>query len=404
MGQPMSSRPEVNPDPAGRPRIGRSVAPLLFGYWTFGQYWGVWVVVFADYLRAHHLTEGEAGLQFAALSIVSIATMTLVSPRLQSLPLSTTIPLALGSMAAGALLVAYTSGVWLITAFAALGVGNGLIDVFINVAAQGIEMRSRRPVLQVLHASYSVGGITGAIGAGIASAAGVSFRSMLAVTALLLVVVAVWNARSAQIRAQPRPARAEKKTSVSVFRRSPFLVLPALVVLFAFLVEGSMDVWSVIYLRKTLEASALAGAIAFAVFSLSMAVGRLSAGRLLFGLGYRRTIRVSGFGALCAGLAAAATSSTVVAGAAFLFLGFFIAAAAPAAFGLVGQTDEDPALAIAAMTTVGYSGFVVGPPIMGWLAQTSGLRATMVVMVLMSLGVAMGGILGKKHHEQRPGS
>jgi MFS family permease len=403
VSRPKSSDPVGTTNPAERPRIGRSLAPLLAGYWTFGQYWGVWVVVFADYLRAHHLSEGEAGFQFAALSIVSIATMTLAAPRLQSLPLSTTIPMALATMGAGALLVAYTQGLWLITAFVALGVGNGMIDVFLNVAAQGMEMRSRRPALQFLHASYSVGGITGAIGAGIASAAGVSFRSMLAVTALLLFVAAAWNARSSHIRSQPRSARAETKTSVSVFLRSRLLVLPALVVLFAFLVEGSMDVWSVIYLRKTLEASALAGGFAFASFSLSMAIGRLSAGRLLFGLGYRRTIRVSGFGALLAGLIAAATSSTVVAGIAFLFLGFFIAAAAPAAFGLVGQTDADPALAIAAMTTVGYSGFVVGPPIMGWLAQTSGLRATMAVLVVMCLGVAMGGIFGKKHHEQRPG-
>ncbi len=110
MSRPKSSDPEGTTNPAERPRIGRSLAPLLAGYWTFGQYWGVWVVVFADYLRAHHLSEGEAGFQFAALSIVSIATMTLAAPRLQSLPLSTTIPMALATMGAGALLVAYPRG------------------------------------------------------------------------------------------------------------------------------------------------------------------------------------------------------------------------------------------------------------------------------------------------------
>jgi MFS family permease len=156
-----------------------------------------------------------------------------------------------------------------------------------------------------------------------------------------------------------------------------------------------MDIWSVIYLRRTLEASALAGGIAFAIFSLAMAFGRITAGRLLFGLGYRATQRISGGGSLVAGLTAAITHSTVIAGVAFLFLGFFIASAAPAAFGMIAGTDEDPALAVAAMTTVGYSGFVVGPPLMGLLAERAGLRATMVVLVAMSLGVVAGGVFGR---------
>jgi MFS family permease len=79
-----------------------------------------------------------------------------------------------------------------------------------------------------------------------------------------------------------------------------------------------------------------------------------------------------------------------------LFLGFFIASAAPAAFGMIAGTDEDPALAVAAMTTVGYSGFVVGPPLMGLLAERAGLRATMVVLVAMSLGVVAGGVFGRR--------
>jgi MFS family permease len=187
-----------------------------------------------------------------------------------------------------------------------------------------------------------------------------------------------------------------------VFARSPALVLPALVILSAFAVEGSMDIWSVIYVREELGAAAMAGAVAFAAFSSSMAVGRLTAGRLLFGMGYRRTIRISGVGSLASGLAAALAPGTAFAAVAFLFLGFFIASAAPAAFGLVSGTDEDPALAIAGMTTVGYSGFVVGPPIMGWLAQTSGLRATMVVIALMSAGVFAGGVLGRDRLGSRP--
>ncbi|HEX9121788.1 MAG TPA: MFS transporter [Actinomycetota bacterium] len=388
--------------PGGAGSLVSQVAPLFAAYLAFGTYWGVWVVVFSDFLAARDITEGEVGLYLGALAAVSIVTMTLVAPRLQRLPLSRTVSTGLTCMGLAALGIAFGPGSALLAAgFVLLGVGNAFIDVFVNVGGQAAEVRNRRPVLQFLHASYNVGGIVGALGAGLLHVAGVSFRWQLTATAVGLFAAALWNAASPWLRQRRPVAEGEEpssKVSLSVFLRSPVLILPAVVVLSAFMVEGSMDIWSVIYLRRTLEASAVAGGIAFAAFSLAMAIGRLLAGRLLFGLGYRTTIRVSGIGSVLSGLAAALTHSTVVAGMAFLFLGFFIASAAPAAFGMIGETDEDPVLAVAGMTTAGYSGFVVGPPIMGWLAETAGLRATMLVIVFAAAGVAVGG-LGRRRVE-----
>lgn len=195
----------VQDDSPPRSGAGRAAAPLMVGYWSFGQYWGTWVVVFADFLRAHRLSEGQAGVELGALSIVSIVTMTLVAPRLQSLPLAATIPLALVTMGLGVVLVAYLPTGALLAAFTVLGVGNGLIDVFINVGAQSVEARTRRPALQWLHASYSVGGVTGAVGAGIAHIAGVPYRIPLATTGVLMAAVAAWNLRSPSVRDSPGP-------------------------------------------------------------------------------------------------------------------------------------------------------------------------------------------------------
>src|SRR3972149_12216676 len=79
----------------------RTLSTLLGSYFAFGLYWGVWVVVFADYLAARGLTAGQAGLQLAALSIASILTMTLLSPRLQRLGLARTVPLRHPTMGLG---------------------------------------------------------------------------------------------------------------------------------------------------------------------------------------------------------------------------------------------------------------------------------------------------------------
>jgi MFS family permease len=374
------------------PGTSARTAPLFGAYLVFGVFWGTWVVVFADFLAAHRMSEGAAGLRLAALSVTAVLTMTLVAPRLQGVALSVTVSAGLGVFALGALLVSFPSGAAAALGFAAIGVGNGLIDVFVNVGGQLAEARSGRPVLQYLHASYNVGGVIGAIVAGAMAAADVSYRVPLAVSAALFVVAALWSATSRALRERPPRATGNRsRTSLSVFLVAPFLIVPAVVILCAFTVEGSMDIWSVIYLRRTLEATAFAGAIAFAAFSAAMAVGRITAARVLFGLGYRTTLRVSGIG-------------TVVSGVGFLFLGFFMAAAAPAAFGLAGRSGVDPVVAIAGMTTVGYAGFVLGPPIMGWLAQGVGLRATMIALVTVGIGIAVGGLLAPAGRDGTSGS
>jgi MFS family permease len=175
------------------------------------------------------------------------------------------------------------------------------------------------------------------------------------------------------------------------------------VILFAFLVEGSMDTWSGLYLQDQLGATALKAAFAFAAFSTSLFLGRLFAGRVLYGLGRRVTIVISGLGAAAGGAVAAATSSPAVVAGAFLLMGFAISAAAPAAFGLVDEAAPgDQANGVAAVTTIGYSGFVWSPPIFGWIAQAFDLRAAMVVIVTSTAGIIVAGLMAPRRPPGAP--
>ncbi len=395
----MPFRPYLAGEGVSRQDARREIAPLLAGYWSFGQYWGVWVILVLDFLRHHALTQSGIGIQYTFLSSFSILAMVLLAPRLQPFALASTVPLALGLLGVGAFATAFAPTTFLIIGFIVVGAGNGLVDVFLNVAAQRAEARTNRPVLQWLHASYAAGGITGALGAGALRTAHIDYRIAIMLTGVALFATAVWNARTAS--AERTPIAVATKLSISALKRSPVLIVPAFVVLSAFLVEGSMDTWSGLYVRSELGASVLATAVAFSAFSAALMLGRLFAGRVLFGLGYRKTILVAGFGSAAGALVATITSSTVVAGGAFLALGFTIAAAAPAAFGLVNRSEEDPTTAIAAVTTVGYTGFVFSPPLLGWVADTINLRATMAVISVATLGIVLGGFLSK---DEKPAS
>ena len=357
-GRPQRRRPDAG-GPVEPAAARRATVPLLAGYLAFGQYWGVWVILVFDFQRFHDLTESRLGGLYTMLSLTAVAVMLVLAPRLQRLPLDDTVPVSLLVLAAGSFVIAYQPTRLVVLGFVIVGAGNGLIDVYLNVAAQRVEVATRRPVLQWLHASYALGGVTGAAIAGGLLVADVDFRWGLPDRGPRARGRAGWNARTAP--AGRSPEGAQTVFSISALFRTPALWVPALAVLFAFLVEGSMDTWSGLYLRDQLGASAAVAAFAFIGFSGAIFLGRLFAGKVLFGLGPRTTILVAGLGSLAGGLLAIVTDNLAVVGLAYLILGFTISAAAPAGFSLTEGIDEDPASAIAAVTTVGYTGFIWSP-------------------------------------------
>ncbi len=367
---------------------------LVSGYASYGAFWGAFVVVFADFLAAHGLSFSRVSLGFTAMSVVSILLMTFLAPRLEPLPRNATVAGALIVHASGSASIALLPTELLVVPFVVMGAGTGLIDVFVNAAGNEIEQRAGSSVLQWLHAAYGAGGFVGSLLTGVALTLGASFRAALVAAAVAqgVAALAAWRSRPLAAPGEPRPAG---RVSLAVFAARPSLLAPALVVLFAFFIEGSMDVWSVLFLRETLGSSVLGGAAGFAAFSLALTLGRSFAAQLLFELGYRRTVVLSGIGSLAFGLIAVLAENPWVAGVAFLGLGFCLSAAAPAAFGMSEGSGVNAGLAVGAITTVGYAGFVVGPPVMGWIADHLGLRASFSVLLVSTLGVAASGLLSR---------
>jgi fucose permease len=373
----------------------RKALPLLVAaYGAYGGFWGAFVVIFSEFLDDRSLSPGEVSLYFAGMSIVAIAVMTLVAPRLEPLPRSHTIALALVAHAAGnALLVALPFELlWL--SFLFMAAGTGLIDVFVNAAGQEVEAWSDSSVLQWVHAAYGAGGVVFALSSAIAITNGVPYELPILVAAAVqgTIAVAAWNSSPLRNRAEREPGR----FALTVFATNRTLIVPAVIVLFSFFIEGSMDVWSVIFLRETLGSSIIGGALGFSAFALAITLGRAVGARFFFALGYARTVFISGAASLMCAAVAVIAPNPAIASVAFLGLGFSLSPAAPAAFGMAEGAQHQAGLAVGAMTAVGYTGFVVGPPIMGWLADNIGLRAAMSAMLVATLGMAVGGLTTRR--------
>jgi MFS family permease len=168
------------------------------------------------------------------------------------------------------------------------------------------------------------------------------------------------------------------------------LALIGLACFFSLVAEGGASDWSAKLVRDELAGTAALGAIAYAVFSIGMGVGRLLADRLWARWGTDRLLRRSG--ALAAlGFAVglgAGTAASAVAG--FLALGLGLAGVIPTLFRAgADQPGVSTGPALAAVSSLGYLGFLAGPPIIGGLAQLTSLRLACSVLVFAGLVVLL---------------
>jgi MFS family permease len=369
------------------PQPGKLVLPVLLGaFGTFGLFAGTFAVLLADLSRALDLSPGPLGFALFVGAAASILTMAFWGWTVDRLGRPAFLMISGGVMGAGIAALAFAGGyAAMILALIVLHAASGLYDVGINAAAVDLEKATGRRFMAVLHAAFSAGGVVGALSAGALLSVGLGYRHVYLGVLLPLgaVILAV-----ATIRFPPpgEPPDNDDGDERPRFYRNLPLLLIAVIATLALLSEGEMEHWSGVYLRRTLGLSAFLGGSGVAVFYGAMAVGRLGAAFVIARFGNRRTLRAAGLLAAGGMTLALATRepSFVIAG--FLVVGLALSAVVPIAFSAAGDlAPERAGAAISVVTTLGYGGFLLGPVIVGGLAEVLGLRVALSVIAVSGL-------------------
>ncbi|MFF8959593.1 MFS transporter [Streptomyces sp. NPDC014894] len=257
--------------------------------------------------------------------------------------------------------------------------GNAAVDVAMNAQGVLVERATGRAVLGRLHAMFSLGGIAGALVGGVAAAADIGVRPHFAVAAVALAAVFAL----AGTRLLPDdPGRERSRLRLAL--PSAGLWAPGAVVFCALMSEGVMNDWGALYLRDAVGSSAGTAAFGFALFSAGMVVGRLSGDTVHERFGTVRLLQLSGLLGAAGALLTTAAPGPPAALAGFALLGLGLAAVVPAVFRHAAGLDQGrPGPSIAAVSTLGYTGFLAGPPVIGVIAELTGLRAAMLVLLLL---------------------
>lgn len=339
------------------------------------------------FLPRHDITESTLGLMLFAMGLGAVAAMLFSGRLIARLGLRRTLTIfSLAIIPVLPAVVLAPSVPTLAIGLAAMGAAIGCMDVAMNAQAVEVERSLGRAIMSSSHGFWSLGGFAAAGLGGLIIAHGGAEAHALVAAALAGIMIAL--ALRHIPTSAPRPAEAPPR--LHLLPRDPALWLLGMISLMAMVPEGAVLDWGALYIRTELGADIAASGMAYSLFAGAMALMRFLGDGLRNRHGAVRTLRVSALIGATGLMAAAAAPSAPVAILAFGLAGLGVANMIPVIFSAAGNhPGAASGAAISFVTMMGYSGILVAPTSIGFIAETVGFRVTFAGLACLLLLVAL---------------
>lgn len=280
------------------------------------------------------------------------------------------------------------SNLWVIyTLFFLFGVFGGSEDVAMNGQAVYVERLYKKPILSSFHGVWSIGTALGAgFGALFAKLHIGLFPHLLSVSTLSLTMIA-WAAFNL-VKDGPlsiTSEKTEKDTENSTFRIPTKAILPLGIIAFCGMTgEGAVGDWAAIYMHKVIGKDEAFSALAFGAFTTAMTIGRLTGDYFTEKFGNRKQLIFNSLLSIIGLTLVLAFNNQWSVLLGFFIIGLGLATVVPIIYSTAGNTEGvTPSVGIAMATTIGYSGFFVGPPVIGYLSDIYSLRIGLMFALIL---------------------
>jgi MFS family permease len=371
-----------------------SARPAIAAFTAMGVLWGTFAAVLPDLKAMLGVDEAQLGLLIFFTPIAAMSAM-LAAPGIGAALGRVALPVAVGLMALAFALPGQTASLWLFPlAMACAGAATGLTDVLMNARVAALENARGLHLMNLSHAAYSFGYAGGAVATGAMRSAGWGPGPLMAVMAGLglLLALAAWE-RDGLIEG----LRAPKDGTAASLGWVP--VIGGGIVLIAFMTENAAENWSALHIEQTLGGSPTEGALGPTALALTMGFARLAGQGIAGRVDPFRLLKAGAVVAAIGALIASQAISPMMAYAGFIVMGVGASVIAPTGFSLVGQlaTPQARARAVARATLLGYFGYFFGPPLLGLIAGSFGLRMAFVfAAALLSVIFVLAPLLARQ--------
>ena len=272
----------------------------------------------------------------------------------------------------------------LMAALIFFGFASNMANISVNTQGVGVEAIYGKSILATFHGVWSLAGFLGAALGSFMIGWGVSpFQHFVLMAGVIWVGVAL-------MRPYLVPADAPSPGDQPLFvLPDKSLMLLGILAFCSLLAEGTMFDWSGVYFKKIVLADKAQVGLGFSAFMSMMATGRFIADWFTDKFGRARTLQISGLLTATGLSVAVAVPSLLVASLGFMLVGLGVSSVVPLVYSAAGRSRTMPAgVALAAVSTVGFAGFLLGPPLIGLVAGATSLKVSFTIIACMGLAVA----------------
>lgn len=365
------------------------------GFAAVGVFWGSFAALVPVLKPQVGLSDGQFGLALLITSIGAVMAMWLAPLAERGLG-ARALGVLTALLAVATLLPGHTTtGVTFTLAMLGVTMTSGTLDVAMNARVSALEAQVGRSLMNLNHAVFSVAYAICALATGFAREAGLGPAAILTGGGLVIGVLML------QAFAAPVGDADHEADGVEVAPLPWTLLLPGgMIILIAFMSEQATEGWSALHLERNLGAGAAQGALGPALLGITMAVGRLAGQVVANRVSERMVIR---WAAVTAGIGAcivATAPSLGVAYVGFSILGLGVSVMAPMAYAWIGRMvpNRYRSHAISRISVVGYAGFFIGPPMMGFLSEGFGLSTSFLTIggILFAVPLLLVPVLSRR--------
>lgn len=370
-------------------QLRRTAVMILF--FVNGALFATWASRIPAVQAARGLSNSTLGLALLALAFGALSAMPvcgLLISRIGSRLICQCS--ALGSFVMLPLVICAPSLLLCFSALFLFGLCQGALDVAMNAQAVSVEKLYRKPIMSTFHALWSTGSLSGAaLGSVLAAQELTPLSHALIVSGVLCLATIPFLHFLLRPEHANKPAHDRGKPRRIFSLRHPAVLALGAIAFCGMMGEGAIADWSALYLRDIVGTGESLAAVGFATFSVTMAAGRFLGDTLNARFGPANLVRTGGILATAGLLLALVFGSVPATLLGFAFVGAGFATLVPIVFSASGNIPGlDHGVALGSVTTFGYLGFLVGPPLIGFTADQFGLRGALGIVLLASVLIA----------------
>lgn len=357
-------------------------------YFIQGLSFATWASRIPDIKDALHLSDGALGSILFALPLGQLAAMALSGFLVSRFGSRRILSIAACLYPAVLLLLGSVTAAWqLVLALLFFGICGNLSNISLNTQGVGVERLYRRSIMASFHGVWSMAGFAGGVISTYVVAKHIPpfthFCIIYAIAFLLMLF-----ARKFML---PRDAHSGEKEKKKVFVKPDRYIVTLGIIAFACMIcEGTMFDWSGIYFEKIVQAPKDMTRLGYVAFMFTMTAGRFTADYLVTRFGVHRILRMSGLFIITGMMLAILFPYVSTATLGFLIVGIGTSSVVPMAYSLAGRSKKMlPGVALASVSSIGFLGFLIGPPIIGFISELSNLRVSFALIAVLGLGTTI---------------